>query len=243
MPATETPTTPPPILAPPGAGADAPLDAGRDAGLGGLVRSINHLHADATIGFARALGRLVLDALYGGSPEAWRARRGHDPAFQELRRLFVQDELRVSPVQIWRALSLVELEHRLSISTWESLTFSHIRELFTLPEAQQRALIELGRGQAIPARRFQELCAEARRKTARRPVGRPPVAKANRVIRQVLRDLREAEFEVSLVQAVAEDPDGTGSACLQLLEDAREQLSEIIGRLRRQAPEREQSRM
>jgi hypothetical protein len=95
---------------------------------------------DTTVEQALEVGRMVLDALYGGDLSAWRSRatKAHS-----LRALARRDDLSVSSSGLYRAVALYELAQNLGgFERWSTLGISHLRLVLGLPIPEQRRLLD-----------------------------------------------------------------------------------------------------
>lgn len=84
---------------------------------------------------AKALGRIVLDAFFGGNPANFRDREKKHLSFRQLAE---RDDLQMSHVALWNAVALVEQLEQLPTDVGNALSVSHHRVLLTLHDAETK---------------------------------------------------------------------------------------------------------
>ena len=123
---------------------------------------------------AVAIGRIVLERLYGGSLDRWRDRGPKDGS---LRRLAAALEARgargVSASALQQAVATLDIEQRVGVTGRPPLTASHVRAVIGLPEARHELLLGTAEAKNWTAERTDVAAARERKKLATRP-GRPP---------------------------------------------------------------------
>ena len=129
---------------------------------------------------AKALGRIVLDAFFGGNTESFRTREKKHLSF---RRLAERDDLQMSHVALWNAVALVEQLEQLPTDLGNALSVSHHRALLALHDADtkrdlaQQAVDERLSKRALAERvRVVRQNGDGRSRGGRRP--QPPFVKA-----------------------------------------------------------------
>lgn len=132
----QTDTTPEPPADP--APRSGPLDS---AALDELALKLNTIHRETPLEEARAVGRLLIDHVYGGDIAAWRSRGQKDASFRKLalRLKAVPGGLGASGLS--RAAALVEMEGRIGVARGQHLNISHLRLLVAAPEEHQGDLM------------------------------------------------------------------------------------------------------
>lgn len=140
----------------------------------GVVETLNTMQRAAGFDFARAVGRVVLDSLYGGDMNAWRLRGESDASYRKLREHADKDELKISAVALYRSMALIELEDRLQITDWKNLNITHIRSVFGLPDDQQKKLLTTAQAKGWDGERLEAEVAKVRKKEGDKR-GRPPL--------------------------------------------------------------------
>jgi len=93
-----------------------------EAALQEVIETLNSYQKEAGFSFARQVGRLIVDRLYGGELGGWRSRGPKDSSFQKLAEKSEEGSLLLSASALYRCVALVELEARLGISTWKHLS-------------------------------------------------------------------------------------------------------------------------
>lgn len=135
------------------------------------VSRINELVGGTSLQLALAIGRVVIEELYGGDPSAWRER---GPKEHTLRQLALDSSLKISASSLYRAIAMYELEMRMgNHPMWGVLTTCHIRAVLGLPEGEQRRLLELALREQLTTLALEEAAGEARRQVKVSRGGRP----------------------------------------------------------------------
>jgi hypothetical protein len=106
------------------------------------VRELRTLARGASLSFALAVGRIVVESLYDGDLTAWRRRERKEHA---LRTLAAQSDLPISASALYRALAVYELCQRPGARAmqWQHLGLSHVRAVLGLPVEVQNRLLKL----------------------------------------------------------------------------------------------------
>ena len=126
----------------PGLSLVTPSESPSEDGLDGLAAELSALGKDASVEQAVAIGRLVVERLYGGDLSAWRSR---GPKAHSLRALARRSDLPVSSSALYRAIALYELITRLGgVERWSKagLGISHLRLVLGLSVEDQRRLLD-----------------------------------------------------------------------------------------------------
>lgn len=142
----------------------------------GVVNTLNTMQRAAGFEFARAVGRVVLDSLYGGDLNGWRLRGESDASYRRLRDRAEaeKDKLLISAVALYRSMALVELEDRLQITDWKNLNITQVRSVFGLTDDQQRKLLTTAQAKGWDGERLEAEVAKVRKKEGDKR-GRPPL--------------------------------------------------------------------
>lgn len=117
------------------------------------ILRLNALCRQATMDFAIAVGKVVVDTLHSGSLESWRAAGSKGPSFRALAR---HPDLPMSPAALCRSVAIFELSHRLEIARWTRISTSHIRLVLPLGHAEQARLLDLADSHSWSVRRLNE---------------------------------------------------------------------------------------
>lgn len=113
-----------------------PLDS---AALDALAHTIDALHRDSPLDRDRAVGKLLIERIYGGDVALWRSRGKKDESLRNLAGRLKTGGIRLSGLS--RAASLVEMEGRIGVPRGEHLNITHVRLLFGAPEEHQADLM------------------------------------------------------------------------------------------------------
>lgn len=170
-----------------------------------LVETLNSYQKEAGFSFARQVGRLIVERLYGGDLARWRSRGPKDSSFQKLAEKSEEGTLILSASALYRCVALVELEARLGISTWKYLSLSHVRLVFGLPEGDQEKLLLQGEDRRWTVEQMEHQAEKLRalRKGARGRRRQPAFVKS---IGRMKRLLEEEEAFVDLDKVAELDP-------------------------------------
>lgn len=169
-----------------GSRADTRRDEQLEQRVGHAIKELQGLARGASLSFALAVGRIVIDTLYDGDLSAWRSRERKDYA---LRALAARSDLPVSASALYRALAVYELSRRAGEHTMSSahLGLSHLRAVLGLPPELQQRLLKLAEEERWTVARLEReilgLRPGARPNGGRRPVA--PYIKSIRRIHQL----------------------------------------------------------
>ena len=153
-----------------------------------VVGELNLIARSATLDFALAVGRVIVDGFYGGDLEAWRARGVKDMSF---RRLAKHRDLPMSPAALYRSVAVYELSHRLPLTRWQRVSASHLHVVLPLAQGDQERLLELTDVQRWPVRRLRQevallSAAPVNCLSQRASDGRPKLQQTIRLLRRCL---------------------------------------------------------
>ncbi len=142
-----------------------------DAEIRAAYDEISRLHRTATLDYAIASGRVIVERFFGGDLAAWRQR---GPADASLRKLAALLDDNVTPgltaAGLHRAVEFYDLELRVGISGRRQLTATHVRAVIGLPPDRQESLLGRAEARDWTAERLEREAAKLRKPT--RP-GRP----------------------------------------------------------------------
>lgn len=131
-----------------------------DAVIDRLVRQLNALGRMATINFACHVGKLVMDSLYSGDPDAWRSRNSRKHV--SFRKLSRHPDLPMSAPLLYRSVCIYEICQRFGVKSWRHVSVSHIRLVLPLSVIDQERLLREAEGKAWSVRRLEEEIAPLR---------------------------------------------------------------------------------
>lgn len=145
-----------------------------DAALvGQAVAGLNHLYSAKGIETARSAAECVIQVIFGGNVEVFRARHGTHMSFNELGRL---DDLQVSYQFIWNSCAVVDQLRMLSPEIADALPMSHHKLLQVKDEARKNSLAKAAVKDGLSKRDFEERVTEVRaEQKAVCEAGRPPL--------------------------------------------------------------------
>jgi hypothetical protein len=105
-----------------------------------VVRELRELYCVAGLKLALAIGKLVLDRIYGGDIALWHSRGRKDHSFRTLAK---HPGLPFAPSTLSRAVGIYGISlRRNDLLRLPNVTPSHMRELLKLPSEQQDSLID-----------------------------------------------------------------------------------------------------
>lgn len=142
-----------------------------DAEIRAAYEEIARLHRSATLEYAIASGRVIVERFFGGDLAAWRERGPADASLRKLAALLDDDRTPgLTPAGLYRAVEFYDLEQRVGISGRRQLTATHVRAVIGLPPGRQESLLGRAEAHDWTAERLEREAAKHRKPT--RP-GRP----------------------------------------------------------------------
>jgi hypothetical protein len=196
------------------------------------VSDLNAICRSATLGFALAVGKFVIDRFYAGDLDRWRSR---DPVRRNsLRKLARHPDLAMSAGSLYRSVAMYELAQRIGIRRCRRVSTSHLRLVLPLLPAEQERLMRETEEVGWSVRRLEE---EVRLLTQREPRsrtargGRRPHSTLSRAIR-VVEDCARVlnEFLAAHDDGDAPSPE-IGRAAIEALRAATEACTRVERRL------------
>jgi hypothetical protein len=197
------------------------------------VLQINAICRDATLKFALSVGRVVIENIYSGDLNQWRARNPKKD--HSLRKLAKHPGMPMSPNALYRSVAIFELCERLGIASWKHISTTHIRLVLPLATDQQTTLLQAAETNRWPAHRLDEAVAAlmhhdpaARENRG----GRKRASKLKERMRRIesltatLNDILEANEDVT-----AEASADSTRAAINLLHDLAQKCSSLETRL------------
>jgi hypothetical protein len=179
------------------------------------ILRLNALCRRATMDFALAVGKVVVDTLHLGSLESWRAAGVKGVSFRALAR---HPDLPMSPPALCRSVAIYELSHRLEIRQWKRISISHVRLVLPLEHAEQARLLQLADSQSWSVSRLDEEVAQLPRKALSPKGGRARGSRLRRTLNILARCINDLET-LSTLQ-------------VEISTEARQSLCEAIPELR-----------
>lgn len=131
-----------------------------DAAIDRVVRDLTQLQRSASLDMANAVGKLIIDGLYGGDLAAWRSRGAKDTSF---RKLSEREDLPMRPTTLYQSVAVYELVQRLGLSSPRHLGVSHLRTVLGLQEADQVSLLRQAEDEAWTVVQLTEAAEDFRR--------------------------------------------------------------------------------
>lgn len=194
-----------------------------DAELDRLVRDLRALHRGAALDFALAVGRMVVDRVYGGDLDAWRERGAKDGSFRRLAAKL--DPLGIpglSSGNLARAVAVLEVDARVGVQGRPQLTIAHVNAVSGLPAADQERLLGEAEARDLTAAELREE-ADAVRRAQAVPgrTGRPRLPPYRKTLNRWKRDLEDESGTFAGL-------DDVGS----LDDDERAELTQVVGAMR-----------
>jgi hypothetical protein len=124
-----------------------------------VVAELNTICRTATLDFALAVGRSVIEGCYRGDLQAWRLRGVKSASFRKLAR---HPNLPMSAASLYRCVAIFELSQRLGSTQWAHVSTSHVRVVLPLCPAEQLRLLEAAETNHWTVRRLHEEAARVR---------------------------------------------------------------------------------
>ena len=140
-----------------------------------LAQAIDRRCDQSALEFSLAVGRMIIDGIFGGNLAAWRTRGDRDLSFRKLSRL-----TQVSASRLYRSTAIYEMSCRMDVRRW-GLTVSHLRAVIGLSHTDQHRLLTLARREEWTVRHLEQSeLGERRRPEALQkpqvPLGDPALA-------------------------------------------------------------------
>lgn len=200
-----------------------------------MVLQLNAICRAATLDFALAVGKLIIEKVYAGDLDRWRDRNPKKDL--SLRRIATHHDLPMSPAALYRSIAIFEICERLGVRSWKHVSTTHIRLVLPLPPEEQARLIRDTETNRWPARRLDQEVANLVR------LGRFPCAKRGGRKRASGLESKTRRFE-KLLRALGEilacdddavvGPFETARAAIELLRRVSRDCAVLEGRLERQ---------
>ncbi len=156
------------------------------------VVHINGVYVAKGLEMARAIGEYVMTTFFGDDPEVFRSRGNNHITFKELGK---RDDLHVSSMFIWRAVSVVRQMRVLPGPVAETLPYTHHTLLLPLKDEEtKRCLATRASEEKWPKRKLEEEVRRARKEEPRRSkAGRPPLRAFQKTLHAFEKLLNEPE--------------------------------------------------
>jgi hypothetical protein len=119
-----------------------------------LVRQLRELYVGAGVQLSIDIGRLIIERLFGGDLERWRARGRKDVSFRKLEK---HPDLPFHASTLSRAVSVYMLEQRRNdLTSFRHVTPSHLQEIAMLGDGEQDRLLEKVESEKWSMRRLRQ---------------------------------------------------------------------------------------
>ena len=156
-----------------------------------VVQRINGIVESSSLELAVKIGRIVVEELYGGDIERWRAR---GPKEHTLRQVAADPRLSISASALFRALGIYELKLRMpEHPMWSELTATHARAVLGLPGPEQRRLLALATEQKWTTQAIERAAATSRAEHKSSRGGRPRKPRFARSLERAERALADTD--------------------------------------------------
>jgi hypothetical protein len=159
-----------------------------------VVTKLREIERTTGLERAVAIGKIVLERFFGGSAEAWRARRRNKN--NSVRKLADHPDCPLSRSALGQAIGTYVVVQQLPcVSTFGHITASHVAALLHLPLDAQREWLETAEQRGWSVRQLQERVTTQRRVSGERR-GRPRAPAARKAMSSVRSALRALERAV-----------------------------------------------
>ena len=163
---------------------------------------LNELVGQTSLELAVAIGRVIIEELYGGSLEQWH-RRG--PKEHSLRRLAANPQLHMSASTLFRALGIYEIKRRMpDHPMWDTLSVCHFRAVLGLPASEQERLLDLALEQRWTTSAMAKAAGKSRTAHKASRGGRPRKPRFARSIESAERALADENVVFGDIDALAQ---------------------------------------
>jgi len=153
-----------------------------------VVRLINAVGKRLNFILTLNVGKLVIEHFFGGDFEVWR-KRGHKDI--SLRKLSNHPDLVLKAPELYRAVAMYELCHRLSITPRGRLSTTHLRYCLPLPPPEQERLLRGAEADRWSVERLREEIARSGPKRVAARGGRKPGSPLRKALRNLRRSLAQ----------------------------------------------------
>lgn len=151
-----------------------------------VSQRIAELDRGATLMYHIGVGKLVVDAFYGGDIERAQARGPRDPSLRKLAdRLAEIDCGHLSAATLYRMIGIYDLDLAYNVSGRRDLTVTHVRALLGLSTSETERLLRHSETNAWTAQRMEAAAAAARKRSNKDGRGRPTLPAFVKTIRKV----------------------------------------------------------
>lgn len=169
------------------------------------VHRLCALQEKARLDLVLAIGRIVVEDIYGGDLEHLRSR---DRKLHSLRSLAAHPDLPFSATTLYYSVNVYELTERLGgVHAREHLTATHYRLALAVPEEQQADLLNSANEQRWTTRQLEEEASRLQKRVGRSG-GRPPlrgVVKAVGALHRVLETRKEDLLDFGDIETLGTD--------------------------------------
>lgn len=150
---------------------------------------------DGVLQTAIGMGQVVINRLFDGDLNAWRARGGSDQSYRKLAAALARDDdpmMKISASTVSRAVGVFELEDRIGVSALKRITASHCYAVLGLPDKQQEQLLKQAEETGMTTREL-ETRAKALRKKKGETRGRPPLPRFQKSLHRIAKLLEDPQ--------------------------------------------------
>lgn len=191
-----------------------------------VAGKIQHLQRTATLDLAMNVGKIVVEGIYGGDLDQWRARGAKDSSF---RKLADREDLGLSRSTLQRSVAIYEMCDRLGVSTWRHLGVSHLRAVLGLPDEHQRRLLTNAEKKEWTVEKTLKEAARYRKSDGR---GRKPLPSFVKAITRLDRIVENREALLGDLDKVEEMEPQQATALVQKVNSIRKACEELEEQLR-----------
>jgi hypothetical protein len=202
-----------------------------DAELDTVAVEVRRAARDGVLATALAVGRVLIERLFGGDVDAWRLRGARTTSLRRLaERLQQDDPTAPSSSALHRACGLYAAEVQLGVSALEHVTASHVYAVLGLPAEVQRDLLVAANDERLTTRALEER-ARAARPAHPSGIGRPRLPRFVKTIRGFRRVLSEPDALFGDLERVASLPDADVVELRAVVAELRSRCEQIEERL------------
>ena len=202
-----------------------------DAEIDATADEVRRVGREGMLSTAVAIGRVIVERLYGGDLEAWRSGAAKASSLRRLaERLQDGDAAARSVSALHRACGLYAAEVEHGVSALEHLTASHVYAVLGLPVEVQRELLVAANEERLTTRDL-EARARAARPAASNGGGRPRLPRFVKTIRGFRHVLSEPDALFGDLEQVGSLGDAEVVELRAVVSELRARCEEVEARL------------
>lgn len=198
-----------------------------------VIEQLRDVKRQATFMYALAVGKVVVEQLYGGSVDEWGKRRSEDTSFRRLaNRLREEEELKLDAAALSRAVGVYELYHRVSqdVVTSQHLKANHYIAVLGLEVKTAEQLLRRADKQRWSVAQLRKEAAKKREKVSNG--GRRPLLAFEKTLNRFGKVLEDADTSFGGLDQVESLDSKKADRFFNTLMDLSNQVERLKGAIR-----------